>query len=101
MKFIPSFKSAKSLALAAATIATAIAGIVAPSQAEQPTQIVRINPPRRTWISSPASKFFTSEETPTMKFLPSIDSVRSICLIAATIATTRSETLFYRERGIF
>jgi hypothetical protein len=36
-----------------------------------------------------------------MKFLPSIDSVRSICLIAATIATTRSETLFCRERGIF
>lgn len=40
MKFLTSFKSAKSLALAAATIATEIASSVAPSQAEQPNFII-------------------------------------------------------------
>jgi hypothetical protein len=41
MKFLPSFKSAKAIALAAATIATAIAGSVAPSQASRPQRIIQ------------------------------------------------------------
>jgi hypothetical protein len=40
MKFLPSFKSAKSLALAAVAIATAIAGNITPSQASQPNFIM-------------------------------------------------------------
>ena len=40
MKFLPSLKSAKSLALAAVTIATAIASSVAPSLADIPTTII-------------------------------------------------------------
>jgi hypothetical protein len=40
MKFLPSLKSAKSLALVAATIATAIASSVAPSLADIPTTII-------------------------------------------------------------
>jgi hypothetical protein len=40
MKFLPSFKSAKSLALAAVTIATSIAGSVAPSQASRATRVI-------------------------------------------------------------
>jgi hypothetical protein len=41
MELLPSLKSAKAIALAAATIATAIASSVAPSQAEQPAAFFR------------------------------------------------------------
>jgi Protein of unknown function (DUF3455) len=41
MKFLLSLKSAKSLTLVAATIATAIASSVTPSQASQPTSIIQ------------------------------------------------------------
>jgi hypothetical protein len=41
MKLLPSFKSAKALALTAVTIATAMVSSIAPSQAEQPTNVVR------------------------------------------------------------
>jgi cyclic lactone autoinducer peptide len=40
MKFLPSLKSAKALALVAATIATAIASSAAPSLAHQPTRLI-------------------------------------------------------------
>jgi hypothetical protein len=43
MKFRPSIESAKSLCLGAITLATAIAVNAAPSQAAQPTRIVRIS----------------------------------------------------------
>jgi hypothetical protein len=51
MKFLPSLKSAKSLALVAATIATAIASAIAPSQAEQPSAFFRPN-------SAPNTSYF-------------------------------------------
>jgi hypothetical protein len=41
MKFLPSFKSAKALVLAAVTVATAIASNVAPSQASKPLSIIQ------------------------------------------------------------
>jgi hypothetical protein len=53
MKFLPSLKSAKSIALAAATIATAIATNMAPSQAAHPNGIL-------TAPNRPAVAIFTS-----------------------------------------
>jgi hypothetical protein len=59
MKFLPSLKSAKSLALVAATIATAIASSIAPSQAEQPTMIVRQSGHLQEYVYFPqANRYF-------------------------------------------
>jgi hypothetical protein len=68
MKFLPSFKSAKSLALAAVTIATAIASTVTPSLAEAPGGVVRATPVTPGTISGGLTPAIGVPVPPTLEF---------------------------------